>query len=935
MRSAPLPLVGREHERSLLRDGLADALARQGRLILISGEAGIGKTALAVTLCREAEEQDALVLIGRCDGPTATSPYGLWIDLFARVQLASPSPPPLPAAFAERGTVGRVPSPALLARQVEGFLASLLAVQPVVLMLDDLHWADPASLELLRMLVHSPSLPALIIGIYRSDEVRHGSPLAAMLPALVRDTGADRLDLRPLTDADVRALIAGRYRLADADMTRLVAYLRAHGEGNPLFLIELLRTLEAEGALHPFGDGWVLADLAAVGVPPLLRQMVERRMEPLGDETRRLLGIAAAIGNTVPLALWAQVGETDERTLLDVAERAVGARLMDELSDGSGVRFVHALIRDAIDACTSPLRRRAWHRTIAEALAAADGDPDAVAAHFSRAGDPRAAIWLYHAGMRATRLVASATAVAHYEAALTALAAASDNHGGIATELENAALAEHIRCALGDERCRLRAYRRGVAEMEGALTTLAALPAQARASAEAMFGIRAPHARTFDGRSLLGQWLAATGDFARAVMVNESVMADGTSAGIAYTGLMLAHAGLGHREAAIDVYRRGRDAYLADGRFLWAAVITMHAVIWINLPYAADAPSARRALADQAERWFERARPPHLSPRFAHLPRLVVEGEWQEVQDLALATRALGYGAIYGAIPLRALATIAYARGDADLAWTMVREGLPHGADTEPGDAIFPNAELLQRIAAGLRMDAGDHAGARAWLEAHDCWLTWSGAALGRVEGLLAWATYHQTAGEPEQAQVLATHALHAAAGPRQPLALLAAHRALGELATAGGCFDEAGRHLDAALALAEACMAPYERALTLLARAALDTATGEREQGLAAREEAQLICERLGARAALARADALTTRSRATPGFLRLPDGLSAREADVLRLIAAGKSNTEIAAALSISVRTVARHITNLYTKIDARNKADATAYAYRHRLV
>jgi DNA-binding CsgD family transcriptional regulator len=243
-------------------------------------------------------------------------------------------------------------------------------------------------------------------------------------------------------------------------------------------------------------------------------------------------------------------------------------------------------------------------------------------------------------------------------------------------------------------------------------------------------------------------------------------------------------------------------------------------------------------------------------------------------------------------------------------------------------------ALVRQRLAATLAIDAHDLATAHDWLAAHDRWLDWSGATLGRAEGQLGWSSYYRAAGDLVRAVHHATQALALASAPRQPLALLAAHRLLGELATVAGDALAAETDLDASLALADACVAPYERALTLLALAGLRRATRARDQIEAPLAEARAICESLGARTALARADALAPRPlpAASSGNLA---GLSTRETEVLVLMSGGASNQEIAEALVLSVRTVERHVNGLYKKIGARGRADATAYAARHGLL
>jgi ATP/maltotriose-dependent transcriptional regulator MalT len=230
-------------------------------------------------------------------------------------------------------------------------------------------------------------------------------------------------------------------------------------------------------------------------------------------------------------------------------------------------------------------------------------------------------------------------------------------------------------------------------------------------------------------------------------------------------------------------------------------------------------------------------------------------------------------------------------------------------------------------------MDTG--AEVRPWLEAHDRWLAATSALLGRSEGAALWGEYHRQVGDREQAQVHAEDALVHATEPRQPLALLAAHRLLGELATDAGRYDEAERHLKEALILADACRAPYERALTLLAMAERDAAMHEPEQALPLLEEARVICERLGAQPPLARADTLATRLSSEPARTSpYPGGLSAREVEVLRLVAQGLTNPQVAERLFLSPRTVEQHLRSIYNKLGVSTRAAATAFAYEHHL-
>jgi len=329
--------------------------------VLIGGEAGIGKTALAEALCREATARGALALTGRCYDLSETPPYGPWAELLKRAppereRLRLPSP---------LGDGDPEASQAALFALVRDFLAALAAQRPLVLLLDDLHWADPASLDLLRVLARQlAELPVLLLVSYRSDELTRRHPLSALLPQLVREAAADE--------------------------ARLVAHLQAHAEGNPFYVGELLRTLEEEQFLRPAPGGWELGDLRAVPVPGLLRQIIDGRLARLGEEAQRLLAIAAVVGQEVPLALWGAVGGVEEDALGDAIERAVEAHVLAESPDGLRARFVHALLREALYEGVLTSRRRAWHRRVGDALLATPvPDPDAVASPLHARHPPR------------------------------------------------------------------------------------------------------------------------------------------------------------------------------------------------------------------------------------------------------------------------------------------------------------------------------------------------------------------------------------------------------------------------------------------------------------------------------------------------------------------------------------------------------------------
>ncbi|MFN8536115.1 MAG: tetratricopeptide repeat protein [Thermomicrobiales bacterium] len=254
-------------------------------------------------------------------------------------------------------------------------------------------------------------------------------------------------------------------------------------------------------------------------------------------------------------------------------------------------------------------------------------------------------------------------------------------------------------------------------------------------------------------RGALASWLSLAGRYAEAreealrVVSGETATATpgaGTSfAANAWRGLASTHAALGRVEEAHRAYERAMAAYRAVGHWYQVGNTRAIELYEVALPYRADDPAGLRRLADDAAEAWARASDvlTDLPLRVAHLPVFLLEGRWDEARELALAVREPGGRTQWRPFATTHLAHLARDRGEADLAWMLVRERLPEGPTAEPGDAIFLDATPLQRLAAALALDAGDLPLARAWLEAHDRWLAWSDAdprAGGGVRALVA-----------------------------------------------------------------------------------------------------------------------------------------------------------------------------------------------------
>jgi DNA-binding CsgD family transcriptional regulator len=990
----PPSLVGRGDEQELLRADLAAARDGRGGLIVLSGEAGIGKTSLARDLVYEATRAGVCVLIGHCYDLTVTPPYGPWLGLAATYRPAN-GMPLLPEALAT-GRIDEIESQAALFADVRSFFAALASVQPVLVVLEDLHWADPASIELLRSLGAAVAAqPILVLVTYRSDELTRTQPLYHQLPSLLRETGGRRLDLRPLAAPDLRSLVHGNYAMSEEEGERLVAYLERHAEGNPFFVVELLRALSEEGFLRPDGERWSLGELDRIVVPSLLRQVIDARISRLGDETRGPLSVAAVIGHDIPLDLWERVLGLDEEQLLTIVERAIDAHLLNAAPDGTRVRFVHALTREALYEAVMPPRRRLWHQRVGDALAALPRvSPDEVAFHFDRAGDPHAWEWYVRAGERAQRAYAWLMAKDRFVAAAALienipgmearrsrllyrsgrLQRYSEISDGIvnlaaaeraANQAGNRVLAADAKYSRGLLRCFSDDFGPGLVEMESGIVELEGMTAdqQMESWERATWMVDAlppreladlpdiePSARimiaagTHHRRGGHPWFLAAAGHLARAKAMAEKFIA--LTAGIpagelvisatghSWFGLGLANAALGRPDEARQAFSRARQIY---------DLIEHHAVIGFTqlselrdvvLPYFATDVAGRARLAMDAEISLNLAAgafPSDRSSRRARLGLLFLEGRWDEADAIASEVEADGNYVLRREIT-NAMTPLWYAQGRTDLAQRQIRKVLPHGAAAEPGDVVLLDALVLQRIAADMALDRGDLASALAWIEANDRWLEWSGAVLGRSENRLSWARYCRRAGDLLLAARHVKGAIEAASNPHQPLALIAARRMHGELQTGSGEYESAEHDLTEALMLSEACAAPYERALTLIARAELKQAVGAQIDARTELIEARTLIMQLHAQPALNRIDALLSRLGSPRDVA--PAGLTPREIEVLRLVAKGMTDAEVANRLYISPRTVSQHLRSVYGKLDVSSRSAATRFAIEHNL-
>lgn len=405
--------VGRTYEEEQLHQALDHMRRGQGGLILVSGEMGIGKTTLVQRVRDMTPSDDTLVLAGHCYDLADTLPYAPWRRMFT----SAPGDTGLPATGA---FLSQPESQAAAGSQHELFetvisrLKLLAEHTRLVLILEDIHWADRASLDLLRHLSHGVrEMRLLIIATYRNDSTDQPQLLAGILPSLVRESDALRIDLRRLAHEDVMGLVRTRYELGDHQSRKVADYLYDRAEGNPFFTVELMRDLEDRAILVSDGADVQVRDLDNLPIPAMVHQVIALRLEHLRGDAADLLELASVIGQEVPLDFWRMVSGASEEMIVDAIQQAETFHVAFESTDGRQLRFDHALVREALYRNKPALLRRRQHRMIAETLLQQpDPAPDHLAHHLVLADDQRAAEWLTSAGRQAERLHAPYDAVA-------------------------------------------------------------------------------------------------------------------------------------------------------------------------------------------------------------------------------------------------------------------------------------------------------------------------------------------------------------------------------------------------------------------------------------------------------------------------------------------------------------------------------------------
>lgn len=377
-------LIGRAPHVEALESCLREALAQRGQTLLVSGEAGIGKSRLVAEARERAGAQGMVVVTGRCFESQQSLPYAPMIDLLrtAAETRGAPLRNLLGATLGELGWIlPELSSPGeqpafeqhrLVHALVES-VRMLAGGGPALVVIEDAHWADEASLAFMEDLARRiEGTPVLLLITYREDEV--STPLSRLLAALDRQRLASELRLGALTQADVAEMMRTMLEQVRPIGPELIESIYALTEGNPFFVEEVLRSLIAAGDIDvssPEG-AWIRRPIGQLRIPRSVRDAVERRAERLNESSRHVLALAAVAGQELDLTLLQTLAGVDEPAMLRAIKELTAAGLVVEES-AERFTFRHALTRETVQAGLLARERQFLHRAIAEAMESLHG----------------------------------------------------------------------------------------------------------------------------------------------------------------------------------------------------------------------------------------------------------------------------------------------------------------------------------------------------------------------------------------------------------------------------------------------------------------------------------------------------------------------------------------------------------------------------------
>jgi DNA-binding NarL/FixJ family response regulator len=945
------PVVGRDDELAVIQQAVARAADGQAGVVLVSGEPGIGKSTLLAEAARRA---DLPLFLGRCVHVGGEAiPLAPLVDLIRQVQRDSDITH-LEAleSLSELATSGEGRAGDVFILTL-GLVGELGAKAPVIVGFDDLHWGDPATWDLFEHLARSlVDERVVLVGTYRAGELSRDPDLRRRIAELARVRGVERVTLDGL-DRNAVAVQAAAV-LGFPPPPSFVDELVRRGGGNPLFTEQL-----------------VAAHLAGDAVPALLSELIEADIASLDPAGRQVLTALATVGRDTDPELLAAVVGLDEPTIETAVRGAVDARLLVVDSATDAYRVRHPLIGEVAYNAALPTERRRLHRAVATALKAeprfgltsTDGAGE-LAFHLDRGGDEAAAFEALFAAADSAELIAPATCLAHLERIfqLWERYAGPEHQPQLAPRLWQAA---DLASATGDNERAVALARRAVELGD---------PAEGRAWAcerLARFlwssGLMEESADMYEHAAVLldtaGEHDAAGASLTYGGLAQAELMFcrfdraehwarralttadrhDVASRSAAFRVLGVVEALAGDLDIGLEHSRAAVDADLAPHR--WALANAMLAMILFEVGHTQEALSVAHDGATVSQRaGFETTFGTfHAGVAARCLVRL---GRWAEA-DLVLGGATAVQSTPIGAIQLDAAAApLAARRGRRDAARDLAERLRRHPAD--PFSRAIIDAALIDV-----------HLAAREWDRAVEIASSALSPEPGTAQRLVARCTAGLTVGAVERAldqvarrEVVDVDAILldlrrridvARADPSSSSPAAAADLALADAMMTRLQGSDAGAFARAAVAAAgisDAWLAAFAR----LHEADASASKGSAAQATDALRAAYETAAALGAEPLVGDIEALARRTRISLDAPTVPVlgqadavrlGLTSREAEVLSLVAAGKTNREIGAELFVSEKTASVHVSNILRKLGVSSRVDAAAIAQRVGVV
>lgn len=949
--SAVSDLIGRQREETELRQALASARQGRGSLLLLAGDVGIGKTRLA----QEILAASGLPLYQATASELGPVPFGPLVAVIRSYLKDQPQGlaecvglgGELAVLLPELGGGMKASDPNALPRAIHCAFASMAQRGPSAILMDDLQWADHATLELLPDLAAGlESHPMLLVGVYRSDEIPRGHPIRRMRIALRRGKRLHELSLQPLDKAGT-AELAGRV-LGSAPSRQLVAILYDRTQGVPFFIEELTAGLAAGGRLRLGARGAELVGGQELPIPDTVRDAVLMRLEGLPDADRSALEIAAVAGYEFDLETVAHLAGGEQGL-----DTAIQRGLIRELGPGRAV-FRHALTREAVYSEIPWARRRTLHRSMAARLETSGAPPGIIARHWQAAHETERA---------RLALIASAEelcTVYAYRDALQASRQALDLWPEEQEEARRLDVLDQLgKCAelCGEFPEAVRAWRE-VAEARRSQGQLRAA-AEVERRLAAVFELQGAWDRALSSRQSAAESFAGSGQPGDAAAERLAIAAHLNGTGAFQAGLELAvqshqearqagrhdliarslalqgalHGKLGDTSKGMAVARSGLT-YALEHRQVGPAAEAFQRLASVY-EQAADYGGAREAYQSGYDYCTQHGVSGWAQVCWVCLSLVLRRtGEWANAERICRQVlRAADTPKLPRTVAAAEFGLILAHRGRSSRAKPLLLQALVQARELE---SVALELESAWGLALVEELDGAFESAADRSLSLLQRWMATED--LHYVVPPLRWsATFLVERGKAALARACAEALAQIASSSANKEALAALAYALGEIALSEAEQEQAVFQFSQALELLRDLEAPLDQAEAHWRAGMAQVSFGARQEGMEHLSQAYRTARKLGARP-LAERTARALEGLGEKVERRLGrraarqlerGGLSQRELEVVRLIALGRTNREIGQELYLSPRTVDMHVRNLLGKLDVSSRAEAVRKA------